>query len=69
MAQLFQQHTKRQRKCRLVTKLPLTFRAPIPPARRFQLLHRQLAGAATVDTDIHPPIAHCVRRADAHAYN
>ncbi|MGI8404876.1 MAG: hypothetical protein ACR2OE_08975 [Thermomicrobiales bacterium] len=28
MVQLYQLHTKRQRKCRLTTKIPLTFREP-----------------------------------------
>lgn len=44
MVHLYQLHTKRQRKCRMSTEVPLTFRIPSPPLWQFEILHKLPAG-------------------------
>ncbi|HEU0165901.1 MAG TPA: hypothetical protein VFQ54_12720 [Thermomicrobiales bacterium] len=60
MSHLYQPHTKRQRKCRLITKLPITFGEPIKPTAGYLVDHRHpwSTSTATRDQGAFPQIAH-----------
>jgi hypothetical protein len=65
MSHLYQPHTKRQRKCRLIAKLPITFGEPTRPTAVYLVDHRHPWGTSNVPCSrgAYPRITHNTQQA------